>query len=122
MQIRFRKASDVVIIEAEGALRLGDAVDKLREALESLIASGDPKIVVDASRIPMIDSSGIGVLVRTLTVAKQRGGSVKLVQPSKEAIRTMKLVGLLSLFEIFDDEDSAIASFAAKKEEEEPVQ
>ena len=60
----------------------------------------------------MIDSSGIGILVRSLTSAKQRGGSVKLVNPSKFALQTLKLVGVVNLFEIFQDEDAAVASFA----------
>jgi anti-sigma B factor antagonist len=60
----------------------------------------------------MIDSSGIGVLVRTLTQAKQHGGSLKLVSPSKFALQTLKIVGLLSLFELFDDETQAIQSYS----------
>jgi len=59
----------------------------------------------------MIDSSGIGVLVRTLTQAKQHGGTLKLVNPSKFALQTLKIVGLLSLFELFDDDTQAIQSF-----------
>lgn len=59
----------------------------------------------------MIDSSGIGVLVRSLTTAKQRGGSVKLVNPSKLALQTLKIVGLINLFEIINDEAAAVESF-----------
>ena len=50
--------------------------------------------------------------MRSLTSAKQRGGSVKLVNPSKFALQTLKLVGVVNLFEIFQDEDAAVASFA----------
>ena len=60
----------------------------------------------------MLDSSGIGLLVRYLTAAKQRGGSLKLLNPSKVALQTLKLVRVLSLFEVFEDQDSAVASFS----------
>ena len=60
----------------------------------------------------MIDSSGIGVLVRSLTTAKQRGGNLKLVNPSKLALQTLKIVGLVNLFEIFNDEGEAAQSFS----------
>jgi anti-anti-sigma regulatory factor len=44
--------------------------------------------------------------------AKQRGGAIKLVNPSKFALQTLRLVGVLSLFEIYETEDEAVASFA----------
>jgi anti-anti-sigma factor len=60
----------------------------------------------------MIDSSGIGLLVRFLASTRQRDGNIKLVQPSKFAVQTLRLVGVLNLFEIFDDDDAAADSFA----------
>lgn len=60
----------------------------------------------------MIDSSGIGALMHYLASAKQRGGNVKLVQPTNFAIKTLKLVGVYSLFEVFEDDDSAVQSFS----------
>jgi anti-anti-sigma factor len=59
----------------------------------------------------MIDSSAIGLLVRFLTSAKQRGGSLKLLNPSKFVLQTLKLVRVLSLFEVFEDLQLAVASF-----------
>jgi anti-anti-sigma regulatory factor len=43
---------------------------------------------------------------------KQLGGNIKLVQPNKYAIQTLRLVGVLNLFEIFDNDDAAVDSFA----------
>ncbi len=68
---------------------------------------GENRLVVNLSEVPMIDSSGIAVLVRTLTQAKQHGGALKLVNPSKFALQTLKIVGLLNLFELFPDESQA---------------
>jgi len=59
----------------------------------------------------MIDSSAIGLLVRYLTFAKQRGGSLKLLNPSKFVVQTLKLVRVLNLFEVFEDVQLAVASF-----------
>jgi anti-anti-sigma regulatory factor len=50
-------------------------------------------------------------LVKLLVSAKKLGGSIKLLQPSKFAIQTLKLVGVLNLFEIYDAEDAAVESF-----------
>lgn len=112
MDINLRKRSQVHVVQLRGALRMGDAVDGLRQAMEELVNSGEHDLVINLAEVPMIDSSGIGLLVRFLATAKARGGNIKLLNPSKFAIQTLKLVGVLNLFEIFDDEEKAVESFS----------
>ena len=112
MDINVRKRSQVQVVQLRGPLRMGPAVDGLRQTMEEAIGNGDTRIVINLSEVSMIDSSGIGLLVRFLASTKQRGGSIKLVQPSKFAVQTLRLVGVLNLFEIFDDDDAAVLSFA----------
>jgi hypothetical protein len=38
---------------------------------------------------------------------------VKLVTPSKFVVQTLKLIGVLNLFQIFEDENAAVQSFIA---------
>ncbi len=112
MDIDVRKHETVQVIHLRGDLKLGDAVDNLRKTVGELHQGGEHRMVFNISEVPMIDSSGIGVLVRALTVCKQNSGSVKLVGPSKTALQALKIVGLTSLFEIYDDDNQAIASFS----------
>jgi len=111
LDINVRKQSQAQVIRLRGDLKIGEAVDSFRQTLEELLEAGDCRLVVSIAEVPMIDSSGIGVLVRSLTTAKQRGGSLKLVNPSKLALQTLKIVGLVNLFEIFNDEGEAAQSF-----------
>ena len=112
MDISVRKRADTQVIQLRGQLRLGPAVDELRQVMEEALENGDTRIVINLAEVPMIDSSGIGLLVRFLASTKQRGGSLKLVQPSKFAIQTLRLVGVLNLFEVFNDDEAAVESFA----------
>ena len=112
MDISVRKRAETQLIQLRGQLRLGPAVDDLRQVMEEAVANGDTRIVINLAEVPMIDSSGIGLLVRFLASTKQRGGSIKLVQPSKFAVQTLRLVGVLNLFEIFNDDEAAVESFA----------
>jgi anti-sigma B factor antagonist len=91
---------------------MGEAVDELRQTMEEAFDNGETRVVINLAEVPMIDSSGIGLLVRFLTAAKQRGGNVKLVNPSKFAVQTLRLVGVLNLFEVFENDDTAVESFA----------
>lgn len=113
MEITVRRLSDVQIIQLRGPVRLGQAVDTFRQAIDDAMTAGDVRLVITCDEVPMIDSSGIGVLVKSLTSAKQRGGDVRLVNPSKFVCQTLRLIGVLNLFTVFGDEDSAVASFNA---------
>ena len=111
MDIELRSLGQVKVIKLRGRLNLGDAVDRLRETLDDLIGNGDTRILLELSEVPWIDSSGIGLLVKALTSAKQRGGSMKLLNPSKFTLQTSKMIALLDVFEIFVDQQEAVASF-----------
>lgn len=112
MDINVRKRSQVQVLQLKGQLRLGDAVDDLQRTISESLAEGDTRFVINLSEVPMIDSSGIGVLVRFLTSAKKRGGSVKLVNLSSFAQKTLRVVGVLGLFDVYEDDDQAVASFS----------
>jgi anti-sigma B factor antagonist len=111
VEIEVRTQSGVKIIRLQGKLVLGEALDRTSATLTDLLAAGEIRWILDLQEVPMIDSSGIGLLVRFLTTSKQRGGSLKLLNPSKFALQTLKLVRVHSLFEVFDDLQKAVASF-----------
>ena len=111
MEIDVRTQDQVKIIKLKGRLHLGPALDRTNETITDLFNAGETHIVLDLEEVPMIDSSGIGLLVRHMTSAKQRGGSLKLLKPSKFALQTLKMVRVLNLFEVFDDQQAAVASF-----------
>jgi anti-sigma B factor antagonist len=111
VDIDVRSLEQVKIIKLRGRLSLGESVDRLRATMEDLISAGDNRLVLDLEELTTMDSSGIGLLSRFLTSAKQQGGSLKLVNPSKFVVQTLKLVGLLNLFEVFTDSQAATDSF-----------
>jgi len=111
LDIELRSLGQVKMVKLRGKLNLGDAVDRFRDTLADLMSSGDTRVVLDLSEVPWIDSSGIGLLVKILTSAKQKGGSIKLLNPSKFTVQTLKMICLLELFEVFDDQEKAVASF-----------
>lgn len=113
MDITVRKRSDVQIIQLRGAVRLGPGVDTFRQAIEDAFAAGDRKLVINCGDVPMIDSSGVGVIMKALSAAKQHGGDVRLVNPGKFVTQTLRLLGVLNLFTIFENEDQAVGSFTA---------
>jgi len=111
VDIDIRRFGDVQVIRLRGSLTLGSPVDDLRQTLDQALSAGDTGLVLNLSDVRWIDSSGVGVLVKSLTSAKQVGGSLKLVNPSKPALQTLKMCNLLPLFDVFDEESEAVQSF-----------
>jgi anti-sigma B factor antagonist len=91
-------------------LHFGPGVNELHEVAQSAIDNGTANLVLNLSEMPAIDSSGIGEIVWELKTAKQAGGTVKLVSPSKFAAQTFKLVRITKLFDTYDDEQQALES------------
>ena len=112
MDIDIRRFGEVQVIRLRGSLTLGSPVDDLRQTLDQALSAGDTSLVLNLSDVRWVDSSGVGVLVKSLTSAKQVGGSLKLVNPSKPALQTLKMCNLLPLFDVFDEESEAVQSFA----------
>jgi anti-sigma B factor antagonist len=90
---------------------MGQALDRFNSTMTELLRQSHNKIILDVEAVPTIDSSGIGLLVRHLTTAKQSGGGICLLKPSKFTVQTLKMVGLLNLFATYDDLPAAVASF-----------
>ncbi len=115
MDISARTVQGVHVLKLNGKLHLGEPVEHLRTMIEEFMASGENQIVLDLANVPLLDSSGIGALVKILTALKQKGGDLKLVNPTKFTVQTLKMIGVLNLFQVFESEAAAVEAFGAAK-------
>ena len=84
---------------------------QLREAVRDLISKGSKTMLLNMGDVNYIDSSGLGELVSAYTTAKNQGAQVKLLNLTKKVKDVLQLTKLYTVFDIYDDEASAIASF-----------
>jgi anti-sigma B factor antagonist len=110
-EIQKRKKGDVVVLDLIGSLTVGANEQMFKETVSDLTARKHNRIVVNLGQVEFMDSSGIGALVKSYTTITQSGGKLKLLQPNKMVRHTLKITGLMGIFEIFEDEAAAIASF-----------
>jgi anti-sigma B factor antagonist len=102
-------AGDVSVIDMEGRLVAGDKA--LRAAIDDLIADGKKKILVNVIGVAAIDSSGVGDLVASKKVAEKAGAKLKLLIAHGRVRHVLDAMLLLPIFDSFDDEAAAVASF-----------
>lgn len=109
--INNRQNGDVVLVDVGGKITLGDGSVAIREAVKKLVADGNKKIVLNLGDVTYIDSSGIGELVSAFTTVSNNGGNLKLLNLTKRVQDLLQITKLYTVFEVFNDEASAVASF-----------
>jgi len=112
LTIASRELDGVSILDLSGRITLGEGAVQLREAIRELISKGVKKIIVGLGNVNYIDSSGLGELVSSYTTAKNQGADLKLLNLTKKVKDVLQVTKLYTVFDIYDDEASAIASFS----------
>jgi anti-sigma B factor antagonist len=111
MTITTREVSHVTIVDIAGRITLGDETGKLRDTIHQIIAVGKKKIVLNLASVDYIDSSGVGELVGSFTTVRNSGGELKLLNLTKKVHDVLHVTKLYTVFDIKDDEFTAIKSF-----------
>ena len=102
----------IVIIDLSGQITLGDASAALRDEVRDQSGHGFKKILLNLADVTYIDSAGLGELTAAFTSVKNRGGELKLLNLTKRVHDLMQITKLYTVFDVYDDEKKAIASFA----------
>ncbi len=111
MTISTREVSHVTIVDINGRITLGDETELLRDTVRRLIAANKKKIVLNLARVDFIDSSGVGELVSSFTAVRNSGGDLKLLGLTKKVHDVLNVTKLYTVFDIKDDEFTAVKSF-----------
>jgi len=106
--ITTRVRDGVTIVDVVGGLGIGEDDLGLRQALDG----GATRIVLHLGGVDFLNSSGINVLASSRTAVSARGGTLKLVSVQPKVQDVLSIARLAAVFEVFDSEDEAVASFA----------
>jgi anti-sigma B factor antagonist len=112
INISERQAGDVTILDLEGKVTIGEGSVALRGAIRRLLGEGKNKILLNLGKVGYIDSSGIGELVSSFTAVNKEGGSLKLLNLTQKIQDLLAITKLLTVFDVFDEEAEALASFS----------
>jgi anti-sigma B factor antagonist len=112
MEIVERTVSDVTVLDLKGKMTLGEGDELLKDRINSLLADGRRKLLLNLEGVPYIDSAGLGEIVRTFTTVSRQGGKLKLLNLTKRIEDLLSITKLLTVFETFESEPDAIKSFS----------
>lgn len=115
MKLAERPVGEVSLLDLSGRLVLDDGDGLFRDRVNDLLGRGRLKIVVNLKDVTYIDSCGLGVLIAKLVSVRNRGGDLKLIHLSPRSHRVFEICKLQNVFEAFDSEADAIASFSTRQ-------
>ena len=112
MQLEQRQAGDVTIVKVVGDITLnkgGDVI--LKDKINSLLQQGTKKVLLDLGSVSYVDSAGLGQLVHVHTTTTHHGGQLKLLNLSKRLTDLLVVTKLATVFDSYEDEKEALASY-----------
>src|SRR4051812_17701649 len=107
-----RQVDGIIILDLSGRITLGEGSVVLRDTIRDLVGKGQKKILLNLGDVTYIDSSGIGELVSAFTAVRREGGELKLLNLTKKVHDLLQITKLYTVFDIKDDEATAIKAFA----------
>lgn len=111
MKIDVHQKGGVTVLAPKGKVTIGQGDVALRQAVHEAMEAGARNLLMDLGGVSTMDSSGIGELVSAYTTVTNRGGKLKLLNMPSKVADILQITQLITVFEVFDDEAEAIASF-----------
>jgi len=115
LTIGIHYAGTIASLDMRGKFIKGQGGFQLQMLVDKVLSAGTSKILLNLTEVPIIDSMGIGEIVRAFKKVGESGGTLKLVGVTDRVYGALKITQLLDLIESFDNEEAAVASFGKGK-------
>jgi anti-sigma B factor antagonist len=111
LEITQRETNGIYVLTLNGRLVLGPESLGLRATIDKLLSSGATRIVVGLEHVNSVDSAGIGALIEIHRKTKAQGGRLLLAHLGPKLKQALEIARLLPIFETYETETDAVASF-----------
>jgi len=110
VQIAARAVKDWTILDLSGDIDLAHSPAMRKALLGEIKEKRTPRVFLNLKNVRYIDSSGIASLVEGLKASRDLGSRLILYGMNKSVREVMQLSRLQKIFEIYEDEEHALAS------------
>jgi anti-anti-sigma factor len=114
LTIRIHYVGTIASLDMSGKFIKGQGGHQLQILTDKVLEAGTTKVLLNLTGVPIIDSMGIGEIVRAYKRVHESGGELKLVGVTDRVYGALKITQLLDLIESHKTEDEAVASFGKK--------
>ncbi len=110
LQISKESLKRVDVIQVNGRIDSNSA-PQFDNELKAVMDGGRHNMVLNLSGVSYMSSAGLRALISALRECKKHNGNVVLAAPSDRVQEVLDLAGLTSIFDMYDDDTTAVGSF-----------
>ena len=110
-----RQVESIAILVPKGYLTGGDETDELERAIKTLAENGNKHLIINLGETQHLNSTALGVLISAHSSYVRRSGQMKLCSVDKRIENIFVITKLSLVFDVYPNEEQAIASFAEPK-------
>ena len=114
MKIKTREVDGITVLDVSGEMYGGAENMELVNAVTELAKEKKLDLLVNLSKVKWISSTGLGILVSARSRYSKEGGMIKLCQPNDRVLGILQVTRLNMIFDVYQNEEEALASFRKK--------
>jgi anti-sigma B factor antagonist len=116
MIYRHEIVSDILFITIDGdLLGLPEDLKLLHLAEQQMLDYDITNCAIDISKVHYMNSSGLTILIRILTMYRNLGGEVVLINPSPSVNKVLVITKLNAIFQVLKSKDEAFSVLYPKR-------
>lgn len=110
LTLRLRKLNHVVVLDCSGRIVAGPDAAALENEARKCIGN-QSNLIINLSGVEFVDSSGLGLLVRLATSARNTPAGIRFCSPMPAVQKVIAMTLLDRVLQLYETEEQALTSF-----------
>jgi anti-sigma B factor antagonist len=111
MKLGTREIKGVVVLEPKGKIMGGPDATMMKETLHEMVSHNKKKVVIDLAGVEWMNSTGLGILISSLSTIKTKGGELRLANITEKIESLLTITKLITVFDTHDSVEEAVDAF-----------
>lgn len=112
----FRVEPDITVLSCAGKFTLGTRLKETEVLVDSVIADGTRKLVLDLTHTQMVDSAGLGVIMHMSAGLEEVGGKFRICGANERVRHLLTVTHTDALLPHDDDLESSVKNLEGEPE------
>jgi anti-sigma B factor antagonist len=108
LRVETEVRNDHALVTASGEIDAATA-DSVANAVSAALSEGHKRVLLDFTEVTFIDSTGLGVLVKSHRAAEAADATFAVVHPTPQTLKLIRVLGLDQLLRVYDTHEQALA-------------